>query len=302
MIHIKVPATSANMGPGFDSIGIALKLYNHIWVEEISKELGLKIDIKREQSISIPRDETNLIYKTMVYFYEQKGLTMPGVHLIQEDFIPMVRGLGSSAACIVGGLLAANELSGRICQKEELAQMAAKLEGHPDNSNPAIFGSMVVGAQTQEEMNYVRLDLPEDLVFATMIPNFPVSTNAARKVLPETYAREDMVFNASRTALLVASIMTKKYENLPMAIEDRVHQSYRSQLIPNMEDIFSKAKELNALACYLSGAGSTLMAIVKKEKKELFQQEMSVYLNTLPNGWELMILEPELIGTIIESI
>jgi len=196
MIHIKIPATSANMGPGFDAIGVALELYNHLWVEELPQ--GLQIEVKRKQGIEIPLDESNLIYQTMQYFYKKMNLPMPGVHLIQEDYIPMVRGLGSSAACIVGGLIAANELAGRPCDKEALAQMAAKLEGHPDNSNPAIFGSMVVGAQNDEKMMHVRLDLPEDLVFATMVPSFPVSTAKSREVLPEGYSRGEVVFNVSR--------------------------------------------------------------------------------------------------------
>ena len=135
MIHIRVPATSANMGPGFDSIGVALQLYNHLWVEEIPE--GVEIEIRKEQPIVIPTDESNLIYQTMRKLYDAKGLKMPGVRLIQSDDIPMVRGLGSSAACIVGGLMAANELAGRPCTKEELAEMAAQMEGHPDNSNPA---------------------------------------------------------------------------------------------------------------------------------------------------------------------
>ena len=123
MISIQVPATSANMGPGFDSIGVALQLYNHLWVEEIQE--GVEIEVRRKQPIEIPTDETNLIYQTMRHFYEKKGLAMPGVRLVQEDYIPMVRGLGSSAACIVGGLLAANALAGNPCGREELAQMAA---------------------------------------------------------------------------------------------------------------------------------------------------------------------------------
>ncbi len=299
MIHIRIPATSANMGPGFDSIGVALELYNHLWVEKIPE--GLKIEVKRKQEIEIPVDESNLIYQTMKYFYDQKGLAMPGVHLIQEDYIPMVRGLGSSAACIVGGLIAANELAGRPCDKEELAQMAAKLEGHPDNSNPAIFGSMVVGALDEEKMMHVRLELPEDLVFATMVPSFPVSTAKARGVLPDGYSRGEVVFNVSRGALLVASIMSGKLENLSMAMEDKIHQPYRSQLIPNMEEIFVKAKEYGALASYLSGAGSTLMAMVKREQSEQFQKEMSAYLQTLPDHWQLMLLKADLEGAKVET-
>ena len=299
MIHIRVPATSANMGPGFDSIGIAVELYNHIWVEE--QTTGLTIDVKRDQAIPVPTDETNLIYKTMKYFYEQKGLKMPGVHIVQEDYIPMVRGLGSSAACIVGGLFAANALAGNICDKDELAQMAAQLEGHPDNSNPAIYGSMVVGAQDENKMNHVRLELPDDLIFATMVPDFPVSTADARGVLPDSYTRKDMVFNASRAALLVASMMTGKYENFDMAMEDCVHQPYRAQLIPGMHEIFKHAKEFGAVASYLSGAGSTLMAMVTKDRAEEFERKMSAYLGTLEHNWELNLLKADMQGVLVET-
>ena len=299
MIHIQIPATSANMGPGFDSIGVAVQLYNHIWVEE--QESGLTIEVKRKQEIEIPTDETNLIYQTMQFFYEKKGLKMPGVHLIQEDEIPMVRGLGSSAACIVGGLLAANELAGRPCDREELAQMAASMEGHPDNSNPALFGGMVVGAQTEEKMGYVRLELPEDLIFAVMVPDFPVSTSASRSVLPESYTRKDVVFNASRAALLVASVMTGKYENFDMAMQDRIHQPYRAKLIDGMEDIFEHAKAFGAVATYLSGAGSTLMAMVTRDKAVGFQKEMSAYLGTLAHNWKLQLLQADREGAKIET-
>lgn len=299
MIHIRIPATSANMGPGFDSIGVAVELYNHIWVE--AQTTGLTIDVKRKQEIPVPTDETNLIYQTMQYFFEQKGLEMPGVHIVQEDEIPMVRGLGSSAACIVGGLFAANALAGNPCSREELAQMAAHLEGHPDNSNPAIFGSMVVGALDDTHMNHVRLELPDDLIFAIMVPDFPVSTAKARSVLPDMYSRGDVVFNASRAALLVASMLTGKYENLAMAMEDRVHQPYRSVLIPGMEEIFAYAKKSGAVASYLSGAGSTLMAMVTQEKAEQFEREMSAYLNTLEHHWKLTLCKPDMQGVLVET-
>ena len=291
MIHIKVPATSANMGPGFDSIGVALQLYNHLWFEQI--EEGVEIIVKRKHKIEIPTDKNNLIYRTMVDFFAETGNLMPGVRLVQEDYIPMVRGLGSSAACIVAGLLAANHMSGCHYSKEQLAQIAAKIEGHPDNSNPALFGGMVVGATDYNEMRHVRLDLPEDLVFAIMVPNFPVSTHDARKVLPSVYDRSDAVFNASRAALLVASIYSGNYENLTMAVQDRIHQPYRSQLIPDMDRIFKAAKNYGALAAYLSGAGSTLMAILTDNKAEAFQQKMTAYLKAIPNEWQLTLLKPD---------
>lgn len=291
MIHIKVPATSANMGPGFDSIGVALQLYNHLWFEQI--EEGLEIIVKRKHEIEIPTDKNNLIYKTMVDFFAETGNVMPPVRLIQEDYIPMVRGLGSSAACIVAGLLAANHLSGCHYSREELAQIAAKIEGHPDNSNPALFGGMVVGATDYNEMRHVRLDLPNDLVFAIMVPNFPVSTHDARRVLPSTYDRSDAVFNASRAALLVASIYSGNYENLSMAMQDSIHQPYRSQLIPDMERIFKAAKNYGALGAYLSGAGSTLMAVLTDKQAETFQYKMTAYLKAIPNEWQLTLLKPD---------
>ncbi len=294
MMHIKVPATSANMGPGFDSIGVALELYNHLWFEEI--EQGVEIIVKKEHEIKIPTDKNNLIYKTMVDFFAETGNVMPGVRLIQKDDIPMIRGLGSSAACIVAGLLAANHMSGCHYSREQLAQIAAKIEGHPDNSNPALFGGMVVGALDHNEMRHVKLDLPKDLVFAIMVPDFPVSTEDSRKVLPDMYTKADAIFNASRAALLVASIYAGNYENLAMAMQDRIHQPYRSQLIPDMDRIFKAAKNYGALATYLSGAGSTLMAVLTDDKAEVFQQKMAAYLKAIPNEWQLTLLKPDTKG------
>ena len=155
---------------------------------------------------------------------------------------------------------------------------------------------MVVGALDQNEMRYVRLDLPKELVFAIMVPDFPVSTEASRKVLPDRYTKKDAVFNASRAALLVASMYTGKYENLSMAMQDRIHQPYRNQLIPNMDRIFKAAKNYGALATYLSGAGSTLMAVLTEEKAEEFQQKMKAYLKAIPNEWELTLLKPDTKG------
>lgn len=294
MIHVTVPATSANMGPGFDSIGVAVELYNELWVEEIPK--GLEIIVKKKQEIEIPTDESNFIYQVMKDFYQEIGKEMPGVRLIQEDNIPMVRGLGSSAACIVAGLLAANQLAGNPLDREALAQLGAKIEGHPDNTNPAFFGSLVVGAQTKEKMCHVVLPLPKDMVFAVMVPNFPVSTSASRSVLPENYSRAEVVFNSSRAALLIASLYSGKLENMEMAMEDCVHQPYRKQLIPDMDEIFIKAKEYGAMASYLSGAGSTLAAVLTDGVAKNFEPQMKSFLETLPNHWVLKILKPDTMG------
>ncbi|GFI62252.1 homoserine kinase [Clostridiales bacterium] len=297
MLHIRIPATSANMGPGFDCAGIALQLYNDIWIEKI--ESGFEIVSKNGDKI--PMGDDNLIYKTIKCFYEEEGLKIPSLRLIQSDNIPMTRGLGSSAACIVGGLLAANELSGRNYSKDEIAQRAARLEGHPDNSNPAIFGGMIISAIHDGGMKYVKLSIPESLRFAVMIPGFSLSTAEARKALPDLYKRGDAVFNASRVGLLVASMMTGNIDNLRIAMEDAVHQPYRKKLIKGYDQIFEGARKNGSKAEYLSGAGPTLMAVVLDKNADEFENNMKEMLKNIEGEWELKMLRPAMVGAVIEK-
>ena len=299
MIHIRVPATSANMGPGFDSLGIALNMYNHIYFEEI--EEGFEIELKRKQSIDIPVNKNNIIYKTIFDFYLEIGKTMPGIKIIQKDYIPIARGLGSSAACIVAGLMAANYLSGYNYSKYDLAKIASKIEGHSDNTNPALFGSMVISAFDDYEMKYVKLNVPKNFVFVAMIPDFPVSTKDSRNVLPKTVSINDAIYNSSRVGLLVASIMNNSIDNLKMALDDKIHQPYRKHLIPRMKNIFEASESFGAVGTYLSGAGSTLMAIVTKDKIVNFEYKMKEFLKSMPNKWDLKSLNVDTEGAIIVS-
>ena len=286
MIGIKVPATTANMGPGFDCIGMALNIYNELTVEEAGR---FSIEIARGQALALREtpNEENMIYQAMTHFYSQIGKRIPTLRLTQNDEIPMARGLGSSAACIVSGLMAANELSGLRLSRDELALMASRIEGHPDNVVPAILGGMIVGAMDSGEMKYVKVVPPEDLSFVLCIPDFTVHTSKARGVLPAQYTREDAVFNASRTALFVASMMSGAWDNLRMATQDRIHQPYRSQLIPNMDAIFAEALELDAKGVFLSGAGPTIIAIVVRKRESEFVREMGSRLKTLSGVWEI---------------
>ena len=297
MFHIKVPATSANMGPGFDCVGVALELYNELWAEETDGG----IDISSADGRDIPKGEKNLIYTTIKGFYDREGLKLPGVKIVQKDSIPMTRGLGSSAACIVGGLLAANAMSGRNYTVDRLALMAAELEGHPDNSNPALMGSMVVSAMHDGEMSRIKINVPENLTFGVLIPNFALSTAESRAVLPKEYTRAQAVFNSSRTGLLIAAMMTGNLEALRVAVDDEIHQPYRKKLIRNYDDIFEKARENGSLAEYLSGAGPTLMTLITDEKAEKYEKEMTAFLKTLPDKWELKLLKPDTRGAVIES-
>lgn len=288
MIKVKVPATTANMGPGFDSIGMALTMYNIVYAEKIDK--GLEI-IVQDGNTSIPTDESNLIYKTICYFYDNIGQKVPSMRLIQQDSIPHTRGLGSSAACIVAGLHIANAMSQSFFSKEELVQMAAQIEGHPDNTTPALLGGMTIGAMNEKDMKYVKIRVPDTLHFAVMIPDFTLSTELAREALPKSVSLQDAVFNASRAALLATSMMTGDIDNLAIATEDRLHEPYRASLIPNMEAILEKARSYGAKGTFLSGAGPTLLAVIKNVVD--FRREMVTYLDTLEHKWQVQMLQAD---------
>lgn len=288
MIKVKVPATTANMGPGFDSIGMALTMYNIVYAEEIKE--GLEIIIQ-DGNPAIPTDENNLIYKTICHFYKNIKKPVPGLRIIQQDSIPHTRGLGSSAACIVAGLHIANAMSHSFFSKEELVQMAAQIEGHPDNTTPALLGGMTIGAMNEKDMKYVKAKVAENLHFAVMIPEFTLSTELARGVLPSNVSLKDAVFNASRAALLTASMLTGDIENLDLAMEDRLHQPYRMTLIPHMEEILKAAKSYGAKGTYLSGAGPTLVAVVKNVVD--FRREMVSFLDSLEQKWQVQMLQAD---------
>lgn len=288
MIKVKVPATTANMGPGFDSIGMALQMYNIVYAEEIPS--GLEI-IVQEGSQDIPKDEHNLIYQTISKFYENIGKPLPGIRLIQQDHIPHTRGLGSSAACIVAGLHIANAMSYSFFSKEELVQIAAQIEGHPDNTTPAILGGMTIGAMDDKDMKYVKIRVAENIHFAVMIPDFTLSTEHARSVLPKEISLQDAVFNSSRAALLAASMITGDVDNLPMAMQDRFHEPYRKHLIPNMEEIIEQARSHGAKGVFLSGAGPTLVAVIKNVVA--FRREMVEYFDTLEDQWQVQMIQAD---------
>lgn len=286
MIKVKVPATTANMGPGFDSIGMALSLYNIVYAEEIKE--GFEIIIQ-DGNPKIPTDESNLIYKTIQYFYNNIDKAMPGIRIIQQDSIPHTRGLGSSAACIVAGLHIGNALSKSFFSKEELVQMAAQIEGHPDNTTPALLGGMTIGAMNEKDMKYVKVKVAENIHFAVMIPGFTLSTELARGVLPQQVSLKDAVFNTSRSALLAASMITGDMDNLSLAMEDRLHEPYRAKLIPHMYEIIEQAKKCGAKGSFLSGAGPTLVAVVKNVVA--FRKEMVQYLDKLEEEWQVQMLQ-----------
>jgi len=292
MIKITTPATTANMGPGFDCVGMAFQLYNTLYIEESNCFL-----IENRSGQPIPLDKSNLIHTTIENFYRNRGTNPPCLHMIQQDNIPLARGLGSSAACIVTGLMAANELSGAGLNRGELLQTAARLEGHPDNVAPAFLGGVVIGVMDKGELFSCKLCVPEleALAFAVIIPDFPLLTEQARKILPESYTRRDVVFNASRTALLTAALTCSRFDLLKTAMQDAVHQPYRSKIIPGMDAIFDECLSQGALGVFLSGAGPTLIAVVPKG-------QAGVFIPKLPPGWALHFMEPDVNGVVLERV
>jgi homoserine kinase len=255
-IRVIVPATSANLGPGFDTLGLALGIYNEL-------EVGLSdrphLTVHGEGKGLLPEDEGNLVYRAARAVADAVGAGV-AFHLRCWNRIPLSRGLGSSAAAIVGGLVGANEMLGRPLDRAQLASLAARLEGHPDNVVPALVGGITAAVVEDGTAHWVRLpaqDLPAAVV---AIPDFEIPTALARKRLPDRVPREDAVFNVGRTALLVGALAAGRWDLLEVAMEDRLHQPYRKPLVPGFEDVRAAAREAGALGVVLSGAGPSLLA------------------------------------------
>lgn len=285
MMRIKIPATSANIGSGFDSLGLAVSMYNQVGIDEYDG-----VCIKSLDDVEVPLSENNLIYKTAKYLYDLCGKPFKGLYIEQLNNIPMARGLGSSSACIVGGLVGANELLGRPFNNDQLLNCAATLEGHPDNVAPALLGGLVTAVLEGGKVWYVRQDIKDDLRFVTIIPDFELKTSLARAALPKEISHKDAVYNLSRAALMSVSLYSGNYQNIRAAADDRLHQPYRLKLIKGAEQVIDHCYALGAYGAYISGAGSTLMAIVDRSRTD-FTQKLRVKLDEMGlDKWKLEML------------
>lgn len=260
MIKIQIPATSANLGAGFDALGLALNFYNYVEMEENDT-----LEILSADDTTIPTDENNLVYTSAKTLYDICGKSLKGLKIIQENNIPMTRGLGSSSACIVGGLVGANILMRNPLSLDDIVNLSAEIEGHPDNTAPALLGGIVTAVFDGQAVHWVKQEVHTALKFVVIIPNFELSTEKARSSLPKEVSHRDAVYNLSRASLFSASLLTGKYENLRTAVDDKLHQPYRLPLIPHADEVFKIAYTLGAYAMYVSGAGPSLMAIVDEE-------------------------------------
>ncbi len=254
----RVPASTTNLGAGFDVLGLAVQLYNTVELEETGR--GVQLEVHGTNRELIPNDENNPAYKAAKFIFEKVKKQPKGVKLTVINDIPVERGLGGSGTAILGGLLTANLICGEPFSRDELLNFAAKFEGHPDNVSASLLGGFVVVCVDDGKIHHVKLQCPGGLKVAFVIPNFPLSTEKARTTLPQTVPHKDAVFNVSRCSFLVASILTGKLDSLSIGMEDRLHQPYRKPLIPGIEDVFDTALDAGALSVALSGAGPTVAA------------------------------------------
>ena len=267
-VKVCVPGTTANCGPGFDAVGIACTVYNDL--ELILTEKGsLLIEIQGEGQGIIPTDEKNIVFQVVQTVLKKVGKEYQGIHIKMYNRIPLSRGLGSSAAAIVAGIVAANAATGNTLSNDEMLDMATEIEGHPDNVAPAIFGGITISVMEGDQARYLRFVPPQKLNMVVAIPEFNLSTHAARQVLPQDVPFKDAVFNVSHTALLIASLCQGQFQHLKYALEDKMHQPYRQHLIPGMQCVFAAALQAGALGVALSGAGPCLIAFADNYYDEI---------------------------------
>ncbi len=271
-VTVTVPATTANLGPGFDCIGAALTLYNEFKFTRLDSSVGgVTIYVTGAEAERVNTDESNLLYQAFMKLYQHLDVTPPPVKIEIGLGVPLARGLGSSATAIVGGLLGANLLCGEALSQLQVMDLAIALEGHPDNVVPALLGGCRLAAtglenepprrQGRQEWEVCEVPWCGEVVPVVAIPDFELSTQEARRVLPTEVSRGDAIFNTAHLGLLLRGLETGKGDWLRAALQDRLHQPYRKGLIPGFDAVLAAAVAAGAYGMVISGAGPTLLAL-----------------------------------------
>jgi homoserine kinase len=268
-VRVQVPATTANIGPGFDCLGAALNLYNHFQftvLPEDAKTEGeptLQIEVEGLEAARVQTDDENLAYTSFCCLFRMLDLPIPNLHLKINLGIPLARGLGSSATAIVGGILGANALAGDPLSQERLLYLAIAIEGHPDNVAPALLGGCQLSALDPDEEISIMCPIrwSDKIVPIVAIPDFELSTAAARAVLPQQCSYPDAIFNMAHLGLLIKGLETAQGEWIRIALHDRLHQPFRTRLISGFSEVQKAALDAGAEGLVISGAGPTLLAL-----------------------------------------
>lgn len=294
-VTVRVPATTANLGPGFDSLGMALDMWNSVHVKWGGPA---SVSISGEGSNRLRTDDRNLIYQAAQRLLTEVGLTGQPLEIVARQEVPLSRGLGSSACAIVGGLVAANALLNDPVPPPRILELATELEGHPDNVAPALLGGCCVVVRESSHVMAANIPLIPELQCVVFIPDELLSTKHARDVLSSKVSREDAVFNVSRVALLVAGLTTNHPEYLRMATQDRLHQPNRQQVFPAMSRIFDGALGAGAKGVFLSGSGSSITALTLRSDHRAITigYEMVEAADKAKLSGTFKVLEPSLVG------
>jgi homoserine kinase len=292
-VKVIVPATVANLGPGFDALGVAVQM--HLEIEIEPRRDSIDIMIEGEGAESLPADESNLVIRSMNSFFDFVGRRPPGYAVRVRNPIPLGSGLGSSAAAVVGGLFAARAITGRTVPQTEMVQLATELEGHPDNIMPALLGGLVVCYRSEigGDFRSLRLDPSERLVPIIAVPKKGFSTVEARSALPEDVAFSDAQFTASRAALLVAAMTVGSgSEVLAEAMNDRLHEPHRLKLMPETSAVHQELRAAG-LAVALAGAGPSLLVVVPKPEAATRAEQVRRVCRERRAGWRVFVSEWE---------
>jgi homoserine kinase len=294
-VTVKVPATSANLGPGFDTLGMALSFYDELQVEAVAGS-GAVVEVNGEGAGEVATDETNLVVKSLAYTFAKFGQKVPGLKLIAHNIIPHGRGMGSSGAAVVSGIVAAKGLLDGIVEisDQELLTIATELEGHPDNVAPALFGGLTIAWEDETGPHHKKLFVHRGVSPLELVPNHKMSTALARSLQPESVPHDDAVFNVSRSALLIAAL-TQSPELLMAATEDRLHQDYRAAAMPETDSIVKLMRE-HGHAAVVSGAGPSVLVLSSDPAQRLEAAKLAA--KNFPE-WQALLLAVDFKGATV---
>jgi homoserine kinase len=296
-VLVRVPATSANLGPGFDTLGLAVSLYDELVVTTTTGS-GVEVHVEGVGAGEVPTDDGNLVVQAIAAAYASVGQPLPGLRLEARNVIPHGRGLGSSAAAIVSGVVAAKGLLEGVVEfsSADLLRVATEMEGHPDNVAPALFGGLTIAWTTSSGPAHKRLLVHRGVSPVVFVPESTLSTKLARSLQPASVPHEDATFNVSRSALLVAALIQSP-ELLLAATEDRLHQSYRASAMPETDALITMLREAG-LAAVVSGAGPSLLVLGSDPAQRLFAADLVVEHSV--SDWRAVMLAVDLRGATVK--
>jgi homoserine kinase len=299
-VRVRVPATSANVGPGFDVLGLALSLHNDFELAEADR---IDVRLAGEGAATLPRDEASVVVRGARLVYQAAGRPFRGLAVRQVNRIPPGRGLGSSASAWLGGMLGADALLGGALGRDRVLDLAVGEEGHPDNLAAALHGGLTVACWADGTRAAVPLPVPAGLRFALLVPHQEASTAVARAALPATYPRPDAVYNVARVALLLAAWTRDRRDLLGAAMGDRLHQPYRARaLFPWLDAVFGAARAAGALGVALSGAGPSVLAVAEGGAADAAAEAMRAALASAGHGGRALVLAADPAGARVEPL